>query len=184
MSIAAQKLMTAEEFAQLPEPTDGSQQELVKGEVQTMRPPGFRHGVCCLKVGRKLGNHADETDAGIVTSNDSGFVCERDPDTVYGPDIGFWKKDRVSELPKGYIEIPPDLAVEVVYPSDIQSKILERVIDFLKAGVSLVWIVDPELRVVTVYRSLDQARILEANATLSGEDVLPDFSCKVAELFD
>jgi Uma2 family endonuclease len=183
MPTATRKLITAEEFAQMPDPPDGSKQELVRGEIVTMPPPGGIHGVCCSKVDRRLGNFVEANQLGTVCANDTGFVSERDPDTVRAPDISFWSRNRLSEVPVGYIEIPPDLAVEVVSPTDHYSRVQQKVRHHLTHGVGLVWVVDPIDRSVTVYRSLHQATILGESITLSGEDVLPGFSCRVAELF-
>jgi Uma2 family endonuclease len=182
MSTAAQRLITAEEFFHLPNPPDGSRQELVRGVIVTRPPPGGRHGACCSRIDRRLGNHVDANQLGTVCANDTGFISERDPDTVRGPDISFWSKKRLPEVPEGYIEIPPDLAVEVVSPNDHYSRVQKKVRHHLTHGVRLVWVVDPEDRSVTVYRSL-QGTMLDESAVLSGEDVVPEFSCPVAELF-
>jgi Uma2 family endonuclease len=182
MATVAKKLITAEEFARLPDPPDGSQQELVRGEIITMPPPGGMHGVCCLKIGRRIGNFADEKQLGTVTTNDTGFVSERDPDTVRGPDVSYWGRERLPEVPVGYIEVPPDLAVEVVSPSDHFSRVQNKVREYLSRGVALVWVVDPEGRTVTIYRSRQQSAILEENDTLAAEDVLPGFKCLVRDV--
>jgi Uma2 family endonuclease len=183
MSTAAQRLITAEEFFQMPDPPDGSQQELVRGVIETMPPPGGLHGVCCSKIGRRLGNFVEENHLGTVTSNDTGFISERDPDTVRGPDLSFWTKERLPEIPEGYITIPPDLAIEVVSPSDHYTRVQNKVRHYLTRGVRLLWVVDPVDRSVTVYRSPRQGTILGENEILSGEDVVPGFSCAVADLF-
>lgn len=183
MSTVTQKLITAEEFMNMPDPPDGSQQELIRGVIVTMPPPKGRHGVCCSKVDRIVGNFVEEKNLGHVTCNDAGFISERDPDTVRGPDVGYWSRERVPEVPDGYFEVPPDLAVEVVSPGDSQTRIQAKILHYLKTAVRMIWVVDPELRIVTVYRSLDQMRILEEDGTLSGEDVLPGFSCAVSRLF-
>lgn len=183
MATVEQQLMTAKEFMELPDPPDGSQQELWKGVVITMPPPGGEHGACCLEIGRRVANVVAEKKLGTVTSNDSGFIGETDPDSVFGPDIGFWSKERLPKAPKGYIDIPPDLAIEVVSPSDTHNRLQRKTMEYLKCGVKLIWVVNPELRTVTVYRSLDQLRILDEHQTLSGEEILPGFSCKVSELF-
>jgi Uma2 family endonuclease len=138
MATATKKLITAEEFARLPDPPDGSGQELVKGEVVTMPPPGGRHGACCSKVDRRLGTFVETNHLGTVCANDTGFIMERDPDTVRGPDIAFRSLDRLPEIPEGYIPIPPDLAIEIVSPNDMFSRIQKRVRDYLKRGVRLV----------------------------------------------
>jgi Uma2 family endonuclease len=176
------KLITAEEFFLMPNPPDGSRQELVRGVVITMPPPGGRHGVCCLRVGRRIGNYVDENRLGTTASNDTGFISERGPDSVRGPDVSFWSKERLTEVPEGYIEISPDLAVEVVSPSDHFSRINRKIREYLDKGVRLIWIVDPEDRTVTVYRTGQESTILTESQTLDGADVLPGFSCKVADL--
>jgi Uma2 family endonuclease len=183
MATVTGKLITAEEFARMPDPPDGSRQELVRGEVITMPPPGGLHGGCCLKVGRRIGNFVEDHRLGTAASNDAGFVSERDPDTVRGPDISFWSRERLSEVPEGYIEVPPDLAIEVVSPNDHYSRVQQKVRHHLTHGVRLVWVVDPMDRSVTVYRSVQQAMILQEKETITGEDVLPGFSCLVADLF-
>ena len=116
MTTATQKLITAEEFFRMPEPPDGSRQELVRGVIITMPPPGGRHGACCSKVDRRLGNFVEANGLGTLTTNDTGFLSERDPDTVRGPDVAFWSRERLPEVPNGYIEVAPDLVVEVVSP--------------------------------------------------------------------
>jgi Uma2 family endonuclease len=183
MATVAQKLITAEEFMKMPDPEDGSQQELLQGVIITMPPPQARHEVCCSKVGRLIGNHVEAKQLGITTCNDAGFISERDPDSVRGPDIAYYSRQRATEIPVGYFEIPPDLAVEVLSPSDSHTRVQEKMRHYLKHGVSMVWLIDPELRIVTVYRRREHARTLEETDTLTGEDVLPGFSCKVADLF-
>ncbi|HBI41351.1 MAG TPA: Uma2 family endonuclease [Planctomycetales bacterium] len=183
MATVAQKLITAEEFIKMPDPDDGSRQELVQGVVITMPPPKGRHGVCCNKVGRLIGNYVEANKLGFTTCNDAGFISERAPDSVRGPDVAFYSRQRVSEIPEGYFEVSPDLAVEVLSPSDPHTRVQEKVRHYLKHGVSMVWLVDPELRIVTVYRRQEHARTLEETDTLAGEDVLPGFSCCVAEFF-
>ena len=179
----ARKLITAEEFAQMPEPKDGSRQELVRGVIVTMPPPAARHGYSCSRIDRRLGNHVDEHHLGIVLCNDAGFITERDPDTVRGADISFWSHERLPELPDGYVQIPPDLAIEVVSPSDHYTRVQNKVREYLTNGVRMVWVVDPEDRSVTVYRALDKGTILTETDTLSGADVVPGFACLVSELF-
>jgi Uma2 family endonuclease len=85
MTIATQRLITAEEFLQMPDPPDGSRQELVRGVIETMPPPSTYHGVCCSRLNRRIGNFVEERNLGHLASNDSGFITERDPDTVRGP---------------------------------------------------------------------------------------------------
>ena len=97
--------------------------------------------------------------------------------------MSFWGRERLPEVPVGYSTVPPDLIVEVVSPSDHYARIQKRVADYLEKEVRLIWVADPEDRSVTVYRPGQRMVVLSENDALSGEDVLPGFSCKVAELF-
>ncbi len=176
--------MTIEEFHQLPKPVDGSQQELVRRVVITMPPPKGFHGLCCVNVVSVLAPFVKKNQLGHLTCNGTGFILERNPDTVRGPDVAFWNKDRLAELPEDeFISIPPDLTVEVVSPHDTHSRLQDKVLQYVKCGVKMIWLSDPHQRIVTVYRSLSQSQVLENGDTLSGEDVLPGFSCLVSELF-
>lgn len=176
------KLLTAEEFFLLPDPEDGSQQELVRGEIITMPPPGGMHGVSCLKAGRRIGNFVEEKDRGTVTCNDTGFITERDPDSVRGPDISYWSRERLKGVPVGYIEIPPDLLVEVLSPSNTSKQIRAKLMEYFAKGVRLIWVIAPEDRTLTIYRTPDEGRLLHESATVTGEDVLPEFTCRVSDL--
>jgi Uma2 family endonuclease len=177
------KLLTAEEFARLPDPADGSLQELVRGVVETRPPPGGLHGVCCLRVARRIGAFVEDNRLGTATCNDTGFVSERDPDTVRGPDVAFWSKERLPEVPEGYIEVAPDLVVEVVSPNDHFSRVTRKLREYFERRVRMVWVIDPQDRSVSVYRSRKDVTVLTEPETLDGADVLPGFSCRVADLF-
>ena len=181
-TITQKKLLTAEEFFLLPEPEDGSQQELVRGEIITMPPPGGMHGVSCNKAGRRIGNFVEDNDRGTVTSNDTGFITERGPDSVRGPDIAYWSKERLTEVPVGYIEIPPDMLVEVLSPSNTSKQIRTKIKEYFEKGVRLVWVIAPEDRTLTIYRMPDEGRLLHETATVTGEEVLVGFTCRVSDL--
>jgi Uma2 family endonuclease len=182
MTPLVQKLITAEEFGKMPEPKDGSQQELIQGVILTMPPPQAPHGVCCMKIARRIGNFVDDHNLGIAVSNGTGFITERDPDTVRGADVAFWSRERLPKLPQGYISIPPDLAVEVVSPDDHFSRVQKKVAHYLTHGVRLLWVVDPEDRSVTVYRPDRAMRIFGETDAITGEEVLSGFQCRVADL--
>jgi Uma2 family endonuclease len=176
--------MTADELLRLPEHADGTRFELVQGELVMMSPAGGRHGKCCLTIGRVIGNYVDAHSLGNLTSNDTGIVLQHDPDTVLAPDVAFWTRERLPEVPEGFVEVPPDLAIEVVSPNDPHARLHEKVLCYLDHGVKLVWVADPEAKTVTVYRSRQDVQILGAEDTISGEVVLPGFSCGVAEFFE
>ena len=183
MSTVATKPMTAEEFFLTEEYEDGKY-ELVKGEIEFMPPPGFRHGEVQLAVGSLLRVHALRNKLGRVVT-ESGAVTERDPDTVRGPDVSFYSAGR---LPFGveiiaYHNLPPDLCVEVRSPSDTKSELRAKAHEYLAGGVRLVWVVDPDDCTVTVYDSKLKSTVLEAEAILTAETILPGFTCTVADFF-
>jgi Uma2 family endonuclease len=185
MSAVAQKLITAEEFARMPDPPDGSKQELVKGVIVTMAPPNFQHGQVQLNIGALLRQHVRPAGLGRVTV-ETGLVTERDPDTVRGPDVAFWSADRLplDQTPDVYPDVAADLCVEVLSPSNTVRGINAKIREYFTRGVRMVWIVDPDERTVTVYRRPGEGRVLWEDATITGEEVLPGFSCRVAEFFE
>jgi Uma2 family endonuclease len=181
-----QQLMTAEEFfefCQRPENRD-RHLELERGRIVEMPPPGERHGVVCNNAGRILGNFAFQRRRGVVCSNDTGLILEREPDTVNGPDVLFFDKVvRYDQLAIGYQQTMPHLVVEVLSPNARHSKVVRRVGRFLAKGVTLVWVLDPEDRTLTVYRTGREPIVLDDDKEVTGEDVLPDLRLKVADFF-
>lgn len=180
-------LMTAEEFfewANRPEQHDRNF-ELVNGKVVIMPSPGELHGVICWLVSHILGAYLLKRGAGYLTTNDTGLILRRNPDTVRGPDIMLFLKNRsVDSLSAGHVETMPALVVEVRSPTDRDSKILRRVKQYLDSGVQMVWVVDPEDRVVTSYRPREFPKVHDNGDILTGNGVLPEFQCTVSELFN
>jgi Uma2 family endonuclease len=185
MTATAVKLITAAEFAAMPEPPDGSKEELVRGIVVTIPAPGFRHGLVQAAIGAILHQHTRTTRCGRVTV-ESGLPTELDPDTVRGPDVAFWSAERLplEQMPQVYPDVAADLVVEIQSPSSRRVTTQDKIREYLNCGVRLVWIVDPDGRTVTVYRQAGEGRLLWEDATLTGEDVLPGFQCRVAEFFE
>jgi Uma2 family endonuclease len=185
MSAVAQKLITADEFFRMPDPPDGSKQELVKGVVITMPPPGFRHGDVQVNIAIALKTFLRGHRVGRVTV-ESGVRTDRGPDSVRGPDVAFWSVDRLplDQTPVGYPQVAADLCVEVRSPSDSMRDLRAKAREYLRNNVRMVWIVDPDDQTVTVYRQPGEGRVFSEDATITGEDVLPEFSCRVAEFFE
>jgi Uma2 family endonuclease len=184
MSRVATPLMTAEEFAGLPQPADGSRQELVRGRIVTRPPPGFRHGEVQLAIGTILRQFVRANQLGRVTV-ESGLRTESDPDTVRGPDVAFWSKERLplDQKPAVYPEVAADLCVEVLSPHVTRARMNTKIREYFARGVRLLWVVDPEQQTVTIYGKPGEGRVVWDDATLTGEDVLPGFTCPVAEFF-
>jgi Uma2 family endonuclease len=96
--------------------------------------------------------------------------------------VAYWSKERLPVVPLGYIEIAPDLLVEVLSPGNTSKQIRAKLREYFARGVRMVWVIAPEDRTLTIYRTLDEGRLLHEPATLTGEDVLPGFSCRVSDL--
>jgi Uma2 family endonuclease len=185
-TVPKRKLMTAEEFyvwANRPE-NDNRWFELVRGEVIELPVPRIRHGAVAANAVGILRNYTFKRRKGYITSNDSGVILERDPDTVRGPDVALYENVRsFDELPAKYAETPPRVAVEVLSPEDRPVVLLHKIADYLRTGVEMVWLIDPKARTITVYRSDKMPRVYQEHEVLTGEDVLPGFRCRVAEFF-
>jgi Uma2 family endonuclease len=158
--------------------------ELVRGEIVEMTRPKPRHGFVCTKVSRYLDEWADEQNAGFVVSNDSGVLTERDPDTLRGPDVYFIRHERLPEgrLPDRWLEIAPDLAVEVFSPGDRWKDVWEKIHEYFALGVGEVWVIEPEKRQVHVIRPDAGPLVVEETGTLQSPELLPGFACPVANL--
>lgn len=179
---AADRLLTAAEFAELPE-EDAYRVELVRGRlVRAPRPRPLYARLLTLMV-RALDEFVETGGLGVVLT-DPGVLLARDPDTVRGPDVAFYSHDRVPDT--GYATGfwgPPDLAVEITSPSNRASDIQEKVTDYLDAGVRLVWVLDPPTRTATSYTADGSARILRSGDALEGDDVLPGFRLPLEAFF-
>lgn len=173
-------LITAE---QLPEIARGRRVELVRGEVVEMAPVGLKHfGIVGLLMSW-MGPFVREKKLGWV-GPELGCILSRNPDVVRAPDIAFVSAARLRQADaEGFFEGAPDLAVEVVSPSDRLSETQEKIREYLAAGARLVWLVDPGSETVTAYHPLGDAHVYSGNVEVSGEDVLPGFAFRPTLLF-
>ena len=169
--------MTLEEFLE----HDVEGYEYANGELVPMAPPSREHGEISVNVIRYLDAHVYQNKLGRLYTAETTFqVGER----TAKPDVAFVATTRLTgDKTKGF-SIPPDLAIEVVSPSDVQSRIAEKALAYLNAGTPLVWVLEPVTKTVTVYRSETDIKMLTHEDTLTGEDVVPGFSCAVAQLFE
>ena len=116
----------------------------------------------------------------------NGIQCFPDePRKVRKPDVSFVKRERFSleHLHEGFLSIAPDLAVEVVSTRDEVGELNEKVEEYLAAGIPLVWVIDPETEIVIIHRGDGSVAKLRKNDELNGENIIPGFTCKVADLF-
>lgn len=160
--------------------------ELVNGEIVEMPPAGGVHGDIVVRLATPLREWAARQRAGVVVA-DVGFVLglAYDPERVRGPDLAFVSAGRLpgGKVPRGFIPGAPDLALEILSPSESASEVQQKVSDYLEAGARLVWLVAPEARTATTYRPDGSARLLREGDVLDGEDVLPGFTIPLSELF-
>lgn len=174
------KLYTLEDLDGLPD--DGTQYELHEGELIAMPPSQRISTELGLEFGRLLANFVRGKKLGYVSGADGGYLLRRNPDLLLAPDAGFIASERAGGRGEGYFQAAPDLAVEVISPSDRASAIRKKLEQYFEYGTRLVWIVYPDTRTIDVHHK-DGSRRLAAGDTLDGGDVLPGFSTSVADVF-
>lgn len=183
--MATTRLMTAKDLWELGE-SGSSGRELIRGELREMSPAGDEHGELSASILWFLMLHVRQHNLGTVYAAETGFFIARDPDIVLAPDAAFVQSRRLRDDRdrSTFVEIPPDLVVEVNSPSDRISDVTDKVMIYLDAGVRMVWVVDPRRRIVTVYIPDHTAKILTTDDELDGGDVLPGFRLAVSEIFE
>lgn len=174
------RLMSAEALLNGP---DQGRCELVRGKIIRMNPPGSAHGRIVMRIAGPMHVFVEAHELGVVYGAETGFLLERDPDTVRAADVAFVRHDRVPPADfNGYIDGAPNLAVEVLLPSDRASDVNAKVRDWLAGGAQLVWVVDPRNRLVTVHRAADESIVTSEAGTLDAEAVLPGFQLEVVDV--
>lgn len=176
--------MTIEEFWRLPE-EELWRQELVRGSVVREPLAGGEHGRVAASVAVSMVTFVRARGLGVVLAGDPGFILSNAPPTVRGPDVAFVARSRIPSggVPEQFFPGPPDLAVEIVSPSNTAAEIQEKVLDYLAAGTREVWVVYPRTRTVAVHRTPREALLLGEGEALDGGEVLPGFRCPVEEVF-
>lgn len=174
---------TADELLTMP---DREFYELVGGQL-VERHQSMESSWIAGQVFRHLRNSSTESGQGWSFPGGTTYQCfPWDPQRVRKPDTSFIRKERLPDGPRsaGHCPIHPDLMIEVVSPGDLYYEVDEKVADFLEAGTTLVWVINPRLRSVMVHRGGDRPPVrLAENQELDGEDVLPGFRCLVKDLF-
>lgn len=182
--MATTEQVTAEDLARMSD--DECRYDLIRGEIIRVAPAGFEHGDIALAIGAELRTFAKQQQLGRVVGAETGFILARDPDVVLAPDAAFVRSDRLPPEGEreGFLPLAPDLAVEVVSPSDNESHVNDKVMEYLDAGVQLIWIVYPRRHTVTVYTTDRRGRILTDDETLDGGDVLPGLQIPLTDIFN
>jgi Uma2 family endonuclease len=180
-SRAQPKTLTLSEYAALDDPEYEFVTELVRGVVVREPRPRNLHGEVQVEIAFHL--RAWARSRGAVVTAESGYILEEEPATVRGPDVALTLERRTTEgVPGGWVRGAPDLAVEVLSPSDSASAIQQKILEYFHAGARLVWIVDPQVRAVIVHRPDGSAAVLRDGESLEGGDVLEGFAVAVSEL--
>ncbi|MDX2078135.1 MAG: Uma2 family endonuclease [bacterium] len=181
------KMMTIDEymvFVSLPE-NDDKYFELNHGEIVEMAPPATIHSYIVMRLSKSLCNFVDENDLGFVFGDNTGYVLSKW--RLVLPDVSFVAKGRLNFPLPDLISVAPDLAVEVISPSNTHREMTNKMEDYLTYGTKMVWFVYPEDKVVDVIRKTEDGgsykRRYGVNDTLTGEDVIPNFSLPVVKIF-
>lgn len=178
MTTDAPIAVSADDLLSMP---DGDRFELVNGELKEKEM-----GALASWVGNKIGAKLDaytEQRGGFAFGDGASYRCYDDPEQIRKPDASYIRPGRLLEIPEGFLEISPDLAVEVVSPTDRYREVEEKAEEFLEAGVVLVWVVNPSNRSVRIFRRDTMPVQLGPNDELTAEDIMPGFRCRVADLF-
>lgn len=157
--------------------------ELVKGRIVRMSTTGGEHALLEAEITFHLKDFNRKTHSGWVLSGEAGVYTQRNPDTVRGMDAAFISKERHPARPKKYLEVAPELVVEIVSPNDRWKEIQDKLQEYFAIGVETVWLVEPEERVVYVYTELTELTRLTLEDTLHGEGVLTGFELPLRMLF-
>ena len=175
-------LVTAEELLAMPD--DGLRYELVNGQLHAMPLLGFEHGRVTAAIGGLLAAHVREHDLGGAVSARTGFLLSQDPDTVRAPDVAFVAKARAEAVGYAtkYWPGAPDLAVDVVSPSDTWSEVQEKALAWLAAGTVAVFVLDPRSRTAAVHRAAGTL-LFEAHDTLDLDDAVPGLRVSLTGIF-
>ncbi len=182
MSAASAVLMEPDDLLTMP---DGERYELING-IPKERGMGAKSNEIGVLIAAALLTIVRPHKLGRIYTSETGYVCfPGKPKNVRFPDVSFVRADRIPDgrSPDGYFKVRPDLAVEVISPNDLYEEVEEKLADYREAGIPLVWVVSPRARTVLVRRLDGSANLLLESGELSGEDVVPGFTCKIAELF-
>lgn len=183
MTVASEKkAWTDAEFMALPE--DGNRYELVDGELVVMGNSGMEHGYIASILIIFLGGFVRTNKLGVICDSSTAFTMKSG--NKRSPDVSFVSKQRLQglkRLPKGFFDGAPDLAVEVISPNNTFEEIHQKIVEYFESGSRLVWVINPDEESIVVYHSPKPDRLLGSTDTLNGENIIPNFSLSISELF-
>ena len=182
------RLTTADELLVMPhrdEHGNDCRLELIRGELFVKELFSPAHGILCSEIVTAIGTFVETHDLGLVFGTGTGYVVERNPDSVVGVDAAFVSHERLGDVKDFDFFLPfaPDLGVEVLSPSDAAGEINEKIVMYFAAGARAVWVFNPKKRTAAVYTSPSDVRVLSEQETLEGGEVLPGFRLELSRLF-
>lgn len=182
LSQVEEKLITGEELFEM---GDIGPSELIDGRIVYMPPTGGEHGYVELELGAILREFVRARKLGWVLTGEVGIYIRRNPDRIRAPDVVFYSRSRMPKRPrKQFLDMTPELVIEIVSPTDRWDEIRKKIADYFLIGVERVWVVEPELQDVLVYRSPTDSTAIPRGEKLKGEGVLEGFQVSVTELFN
>ena len=182
VEITGTGLITGEELAKL---GNLGRCELVEGRLVPISPTGDEHSGVEAAFGAILREFVRAHKLGKVRVGEVGMYVRRHPDSVRGADAIYISNERYAQKqPKSYLDVAPELVVEIMSPDDSWSEVMQKLREYFAIGVRLIWVADPRSRRVYAYRSMTDIREFAEEAELPGDDVLPGFAVHVAQLFE
>lgn len=187
--VTAPTLLTTEDLLSMPE-QDGFDYELIRGELRQhpMTRRNFSHSRTTVNIAAILKSWLEQQAGakGLVLAGEAGFCLRRDPDTTVGIDVAYISAELAARTPRTapLVEGPPVLAVEILSPSDKHEEVSEKVEEYLRAGVHIVWIVDPVFATVCVYRPDALPQLFNQEQEISGEPHMPGLKFAVRKIFE
>jgi len=160
--------------------------ELVRGDLLMMSPASPVQGRYAERLSRALGQYVEDHDLGEVYTAEPGFELAAEPEKIVrAPDVAFVRKERIppADQQAGFWPLAPDLAVEIISPSETAASVQAKVQDYLAAGTQLIWLVYPDSTVVVEYQPPAQIRQYGREDSLEGGTVIPGFQYALARLF-
>jgi Uma2 family endonuclease len=182
LTLTETALITGEELAEM---GNLGRCELIEGRIVSMAPTGDEHGGVEINIGAVLKEFVRTHNLGKVRGGEVGIYIRRNPDTVRGADVLFISHERYAQKKSSsFLDVAPELVVEILSPHDPWSEVTQKLREYFAIGVQLIWAVDPQARMVYAYRSMTDVREFTEHDELPGDDILPGFSAKIAQLFE
>jgi Uma2 family endonuclease len=156
--------------------------ELIEGELREMTPPGGEHGRLQARFAMLLSIWAERAAFGQVFG-EVGYILKRNPDTVLAPDVSLVSTERLPADISRFLELAPDVAIEVVSPSNAPGEIERKLAIYLETGVRSVWIVYPAEQQIVIHQPHTAPRVVTGDQLLEDSAVLPGFSASLSRVF-